>query len=555
MPPFATHAVVNQVAPLDDYSLYDTDLVLRQAVRREGAAACEPALHEHGAWLGRASTLAAGERANRCPPRWLGYDANGHRIDQVEFDPAWHALMSGIVARGLHSQAWLQPAPGAQAARAAAYLMQGQVEAGTLCPTTMTYAAVPLLQQEPAGVIDFAQHWLPALASHDYDAADAPLPGKRNALIGMGLTEKQGGSDLRAITTRAEPVAQGGRGAAYLLTGHKWFFSVPHADAHLVLAHTDAGPGCFFVPRWTPDGPRNAVRIRRLKDKLGNRSNASGEVEFEQAWGMLMGEPGRGLALLLQMAATTRLDCVLGSAALLRQAVVQAAHHAVHRHAFGQALARQPLMLHLLADLALESEAATVLALRLARAVDERGQPASRALVRVGTPAAKLWVCKRAIAAIAECMEVWGGNGYVEAGPLARLYREAPVNSIWEGSGNIMALDVLRALQRDGDCLAALQDELDPARGAYADFDRCWGDWQRQAARLTGDAAGQAQARAMAAGLARLWQAALLIRHAPAAVADAFVASRLATPAGIAGEMPPGADAAAIVARAWPAIC
>lgn len=555
MPPFATHAVVNQVAPLEDYSLYETDLVLRQAVQREGAAAYESTLREHGAWLGRASTLAAGERANRCLPRWLGYDPNGHRIDQVEFDPAWHALMSGIVARGLHSHAWLQPAPGAQAARAAAYLMQGQVEAGTLCPTTMTYAAVPLLQQEPAGVIDFAQHWLPALASHDYDAADAPLPGKRSALIGMGLTEKQGGSDLRAITTRAEPVAQGGRGAAYLLTGHKWFFSVPHADAHLVLANTDAGPGCFFVPRWTPDGPRNAVRIRRLKDKLGNRSNASGEVEFEQAWGMLMGEPGRGLALLLQMAATTRLDCVLGSAALLRQAVVQAAHHAVHRHAFGQALARQPLMLHLLADLALESEAATVLAVRLARAVDERDQPASRALVRVGTPAAKLWVCKRAIAAIAECMEVWGGNGYVETGPLARLYREAPVNSIWEGSGNVMALDVLRALQRDGDCLAALQDELDPARGAYADFDRCWADWQRQAARLAGDAARQAQARALAAGLARLWQAALLIRHAPAAVADAFVASRLAAPAGIAGELPPGADAAAIVARAWPAIC
>src|SRR5690606_17221892 len=262
MPPFATHAVVNQVAPLEDYSLYETDLVLRQAVQREGAAAYESTLREHGAWLGRASTLAAGERANRCLPRWLGYDPSGHRIDQVEFDPAWHALMSGIVARGLHSHAWLQPAPGAQATRAAAYLMQGQVEAGTLCPTTMTYAAVPLLQQEPAGVIDFAQHWLPALASHDYDAADAPLPGKRSALIGMGLTEKQGGSDLRAITTRAEPVAQGGRGAAYLLTGHKWFFSVPHADAHLVLANTDAGPGCFFVPRWTPDGPRNAARIR-----------------------------------------------------------------------------------------------------------------------------------------------------------------------------------------------------------------------------------------------------------------------------------------------------
>lgn len=555
MPPFQTHTVVNQVAPLEDYSLYDTDPALNQAVLREGAAGAVAELREHGAWLGRGHVLAAAEQANRCSPRWHGYDRNGHRVDQIEFHAAWHALLAGIVSRGLHSRAWLQPAPGAQVARAAAYLMQGQIEAGTLCPTTMTYAAVPLLQAEPAGVIDFARQWLPALASRDYDSADAPLATKRGVLIGMGLTEKQGGSDLRAIATRAEPVGQGGRGAAYLLTGHKWFLSVPHADAHLVLANTDAGPGCFFVPRWTPDGPRNAVRIRRLKDKLGNRSNASGEVEFEQAWGMLMGEPGRGLPLLLQMAATTRLDCVLGSAALLRQAVVQAAHHAQHRQAFGRALAAQPLMRQVLADLALESEAAMAWALRLARAVDERHQPAARALVRVGTPAAKLWVCKRAIAAIAECMEVWGGNGYVEEGPLPRLYREAPVNSIWEGSGSIMALDVLRALQRDPDCLQALHDELDPARGAWPAYDQAWQAWCELAARQAGSEADPAQARRLAAGLARLWQAALLIRHAPAAVADAFVASRLADAGGIAGELPPGADLDAILARAWPGIC
>ncbi|HYG45221.1 MAG TPA: isovaleryl-CoA dehydrogenase [Bordetella sp.] len=552
---FQTHTVVNQVAPLEDYSLYDTDIALSQAVQREGAAGSVAALREHGAWLGRAPILAAATEANRCPPRWQGYDPNGHRVDRVEFNPAWHVLMAGIVSRGLHSGAWLQPKPGAQVARAAAYLMQGQVEAGTLCPTTMTFAAVPLLQGEPAGAIDFTQAWLPALASHDYDATDAPLAGKRGALIGMGLTEKQGGSDLRAITTHAEPVGQGGRGAVYRLTGHKWFYSVPHADAHLVLANTDAGPGCFFVPRWTPDGPRNTVRVRRLKDKLGNRSNASGEVEFEQAWGMLMGEPGRGLPLLLQMAATTRLDCVLGSAALLRQAVVQAAHHARHRHAFGQALAAQPLMRQVLADLALESEAATAWALRLARAVDERGRADARALVRVGTPAAKLWICKRAIGAIAECIEVWGGNGYIEDGPLPRLYREAPVNSIWEGSGNIMALDVLRALQRDPDCLAALHAELDPARGAWAAYDQAWDDWRALAAGQSGQAADPAQARRLAARLARLWQAALLIRHAPAAVADAFVASRLAHPGGIVGELPAGADLAAILARTWPGIC
>lgn len=584
MSTFQTHIVGNQVAPLQDYSLYDTDIVLRQAVQREGAAAWDAALREHGAWLGRAHTLAAGEQANRYSPRWVGYDRNGHRVDQVEFNVAWHELLSGIVARGLHSHAWQAPATqsahaqasarsGRQVARAAAYLMQGQVEAGTLCPTTMTFAAVPLLQNEPAGVIDFAQQWLPALFSHEYDPADAPISAKRGALIGMGLTEKQGGSDLRAITTQA--VAQGpeGRGQVYRLTGHKWFLSVPHADAHLVLANTDAGPGCFFVPRWIPDGPRNEVRIRRLKDKLGNRSNASGEVEFEQAWGMLMGEPGRGLPLLLQMAATTRLDCVLGSAALLRQAVVQAAHHAQYRQVFGQPLAAQPLMRQVLADLALESEAAMVWAMRLARAVDQRGDEtvgaSARALVRVGTPAAKLWVCKRAINAIAECMEIWGGNGYIEDGPLARLYRESPVNSIWEGSGNIMALDVLRALQRDVEGLAMLRAELDLARGAWPAYDHALDVWLMQvsdqlpqaatgSARAAVDAVqaiDPAQARHVAAGLARLWQAALLIQTAPAAVADAFVASRLVQPGGIVGELPAGLDVDAILARAWPGIC
>jgi len=587
MSTFQTHVVRNQVAPLEDYSLYDTDVVLQQAVQREGAGEWDATLREHGAWLGRAHTLAAGEQANRCSPRWVGYDRNGHRVDRVEFSAAWHELLSGIVGRGLHSHAWLEAAAtpahahpgqasrrsGHHVARAAAYVMQGQVEAGTLCPTTMTFAGVPLLQNEPAGVIDFSQHWLPALFSHEYDPADAPITGKRGALMGMGLTEKQGGSDLRAITTQAVAQGQGGRGQVYRLTGHKWFVSVPRADAHLVLASTDEGPGCFFVPRWIPDGPRNDVRIRRLKDKLGNRSNASGEVEFEQAWGMMMGEPGRGLPLLLQMAATTRLDCVLGSAALLRQAVAQAAHHAQHRQVFGQPLAAQPLMRQVLADLALESEAATVWALRLARAVDQRDDErlgaGARALVRVGTPAAKLWVCKRAITAIAECLEVWGGNGYIEEGPLARLYRESPVNSIWEGSGNIMALDVLRALQRDVDTLAVLRAELDLARGAWSAYDRALDVWLMQvsdqlpqaatgSARAAADvvqAIAPAQARHVAAGLARLWQAALLIQSAPTAVADAFVASRLVQQGGIVGELPAGLDVDAILARAWPGIC
>ena len=549
MASFSTHTVFNQVPPLEDYSLYETDPALRAAVAREGAAAWEGDLAAHGAWLGRAQTLAAGDEANRHPPRLISYDRGGHRVDQIEFHPSWRLLMGGVVARGLHSRAWAQPAPGAQAARAAAYLMQGQVEAGTLCPTTMTFAAVPLLQREPAGVVDFGGDWLPALYSREFDGADAPLTAKRGALIGMGLTEKQGGSDLRAISTRATPLGAPGRGCAYQLVGHKWFYSVPQADAHLVLAQADEGPSCFFVPRWIPGGPRNAVRVRRLKDKLGNRSNASAEVEFEDAWGVMVGEPGRGLSVLLEMAATTRLDCVLGSAALLRQALVQAAHHARHRQAFGKPLAEQPLMRNVLADLALESEASMALALRLARAVDERADPGARALARVGTPAAKLWVCKRAVAAVAECLEAWGGNGYVEDGPMPRLYRETPVNSVWEGSGNVMALDVLRALQREPEGMPALARELDAAAGQYRDYDAALAQWR---ASLADPAQAEVQARRIAAGLARLWQAALLSQHAPAAVADAFVGSRLAAGGGIFGELPAGADVRAILARAWP---
>lgn len=551
MSSFATHTVLNQVPPLEDYSLFDTDPALREAVRREGAEAWAGDLNAHGAWLGRAQTLAAGAEANRCPPRLLSYDRGGHRIDHIEFHPSWNLLMGGIMARGLHSRAWSQPSPGAQVARAAAYVMQGQVEAGTLCPTTMTFAAVPLLQREPAGVVDFVGQWLPALYSREYDGTDAPLAAKRSALIGMGLTEKQGGSDLRAATTRAMPLGAPGRGGAYQLVGHKWFFSVPQADAHLVLAQTDEGLSCFFVPRWVPDGPRNAIRVRRLKDKLGNRSNASAEVEFEEAWGVMVGEPGRGLAVLLEMAGTTRLDCVLGSAALLRQALAQSAHHARHRHAFGKALIDQPLMRNVLADLALESEAAMALGLRLARAVDERADAGARALVRVGTPAAKLWVCKRAVSAVAECMEVWGGNGYVEEGPMPRIYRETPVNSIWEGSGNVMALDVLRALLREPEALPALEAEFARAAGQYREFDEAVARWRTL---LADSAQAEFQARRIAGGLARLWQAALLIEHAPDAVAQAFIGSRLQAGGGMFGELAAGADTQAILSRAWPAI-
>lgn len=543
---FATHEVLNQPPPLAGYNLFTSDPALREGAAREGAGWAMAELEACGARCGTPEAFEMGRLANTHLPVLHTYDRFGHRRDEVEFHPAWHQMLGLLFDEGVHSDAWANPRPGAHVLRAAKYLMTAQIECGAMCPVTMTFGSVPPLRRVPA----LAESWLPKIFSRQYDGRFLPHERKSGCMVGMGLTEKQGGSDLRAVTTRAAPLGAPGRGSPYRLVGHKWFFSVPQADAHLVLAQTDEGLGCFFVPRWIPDGPRNAVRVRRLKDKLGNCSSASAEVEFEDAWGVLLGEPGRGLVALLEMAATTRLDCVLGSSALLRQALVQGVHHARHRHAFGKPLLGQPLMRNVLADLALESEAATALALRLARAVDERADAGARALVRVGTPAAKLWVCKRAVAAVAECMEVWGGNGYVEDGPMPRLYRETPVNSIWEGSANVMALDVLRALQREEEALPALERELAAARGQNRDFDEALARWR---ALLADPAQAPFQARRIAAGLARLWQAALLIQHAPDAVAQAFAASRLRPDGGIFGELDAGTDTRAILARAWPA--
>lgn len=453
--------VFNQVPPLADWNLYASDPALQEAVARQGAGWAAATLHTQGELLGRAETLQLGELANRHPPRLTSRDAEDRRIDRVDFHPAWNRLVGLLYAHGVHSSAWMEPRPGAHVARAASFYLHGQVEAGSLCPVTMTFAAIPLLRREPALYATLAER----LAAREYDPRDLPLAGKRSAMLGMGLTERQGGSDLRSNTTRALPVAGGGRGGKYLLDGHKWFYSAPSCDAHLVLARTEEGLSCFFVPRRLPDGTLNGVHIERLKDKLGNRSNASGEVVFRDALGILVGDPGRGIPTRIEMAAHTRLDCVLGSAALLRRALVEAVHHARHRHAFGRALIDQPLMRNVLADLALESEAALVLALHLAAAVDaETGHGGDPALARIRrrilTPAAKFWVCKRTIACVAECMEVWGGNGYVDDGPMPRLLREAPVNSIWEGSGNVMCLDVLRALAREPDAAALLFDDL-----------------------------------------------------------------------------------------------
>jgi putative acyl-CoA dehydrogenase len=542
--PFATHSVRNQPPPLEDYDLFTADIALQEAVAREGAGWAAEELSEFGRAMGRAEVIEWGALANRNPPILHGYDRYGAALDTVEFHPAWHEMMRLGVAAGIHASPWAEPKPGAHVARAAKVMLLVQAEAGVQCPITMTYGVVPALRHAP----EIAAEWLPRLYSRQYDKRYLPAAEKTGALMGMGLTEKQGGSDLRVNETRAEPTGNGGPGEPYRLVGHKWFMSAPMCDAFLVLAQTARGPSCFFLPRFTPDGKPNALRLRRLKDKLGNRSNASSEVEFENAEGWLVGEEGRGIPILIEMATYTRLDCVLGSAGLMRQAVAQAIHHATHRAAFGQPLLDQPAMTMVLADLAIEAEAAMQLALRLARAFDREDDPAESLFRRLMTPAAKFFVCKRAIALAGEAMEVLGGNGYVEESIMPRLYREMPVNSIWEGSGNIMALDVLRALQRTPEAIDVVRAELAPARGTDPRFDGFTGELDRLLAARPDDA----EARRLTEMLALALEGALLLRFAPATVADAFCASRLAGWSGAFGTLPRGVDARAIVARAAP---
>jgi putative acyl-CoA dehydrogenase len=553
---FDTHEVFNQAPPFCDVNLFGCDAALREALEREGAGWAEPSLRELGAVLGRAETLELGRQANANPPKLVNFDRTGRRIDEVEFHPAWHQLMALMIGAGVHAAPWDSGQPGAQVARAAQLLLFGQVENGAQCPVTMTYASVPALRQ--AGAI--AAAWLPKILSRDYDPRSLPIGQKRGALIGMGMTEKQGGTDVRANTTRAEPLDPaearrrfGEEGAgAYRIVGHKWFFSAPQSDAHLILAQTDdagsAGLSCFFVPRFLPDGSRNDIRVQRLKDKLGNRSNASSEVEFCGALGWLVGQPGRGIPTILEMGSHTRLDCVLGSAGIMRAALTHALHHARARSAFGRKLAEQPLMQNVLADLALESEAASAFGLRLARCFDESADPAQALLARILTPAGKYWLCKRGPGFCFEAMEVVGGNGYVEDGPLARLYREAPVNSIWEGSGNVMCLDLLRAFGKTPAAREALAGELALAGDGNAAFSSYR---ERLLADLAGPQADEYGARRLAERVVIAVQAALLLRHAPPCVADAFVNSRVAQDAGGAyGRLPAGVDCAAILARA-----
>lgn len=550
-----THDVLNQVDELTDFNLLEADPALAEALQRNGAARHIPSLSRYAQQLGERATWELAEHANRHTPELHRFDARGRIIDAVEFHPSWHTLLGLYRQQGLISLPFEDSSAGRWSAWAAGFYLHGQVEQGTLCPATMTTAAIPLLQKEPA----LWQQLQGKLFSHEYDPRDLPVADKASMWLGMGMTEKQGGSDVRANTTVAMPVHAGGRGGEYLLRGHKWFFSAPMCDAHLVVARMGEGGGqaCFYVPRWRPDGSRNAVRVQRLKDKVGNRSNSSSEVEFEDAWGILMGEEGRGIPTIIEMATYTRLNCVLGSAAILRSATVQALAYARRRSVFGKLLAEQPLMRTVLADLALESEAALQIAMRLAQAYErggDEGDPLERAWKRIMTPAAKFWVCKRGVELTGEAMEVLGGNGYVDTGVMARLFREAPVNSIWEGSGNVMCLDVLRAISREPDgAQLLLQDLIDTAAGEPALLLQA----QSLARRLSGPPDQlEVQARRLVQDLVLLAQACLLRRHAPPAMADGFIATRLGAQQGamVAGAFDPaGLDIAAILQRALPA--
>ena len=509
----ATHAVFNQPPPLEDYNVFAADRPLAEALSREGAEWAEERARSFGEIVGRRETIAWGFQANENRPVLRTHDRAGNRIDEVEFHPAWHSLLNLAVGHGLHALPWIEPRPGAHVARAALFSSLAQVEAGVGCPLSMTYSAVPALRQEP----EIAAEWEPRI--------------KSGALFGMAMTEKQGGSDVRANTTRAVPLSE----SEYEITGHKWFCSAPMCDAFLVLAQAPGGLTCFLLPRLLPDG-RNRFHLQRLKDKLGNRSNASSEIELRGAWARRIGEEGRGVPTILEMVMHTRLDCVIGSAASMRQGTAQAIHHAGHRSTFGRRLIDHDLMRNVLADLAIESEAATVAMMRLARAYDEQDSP----FRRLATAVLKYWTCKRAPVHAAEALECLGGNGYVEEWPLARLYREAPLNSIWEGSGNIQCLDVLRAIAKTPESLEAVLEEISQAGDKRLD---AW------VGNLREDLS-ESRARRFVERLALALQASLLVRHAPAAVADAFCATRLAGEGGRAfGTLPAGTDFQGILER------
>ena len=539
-PPFETHVVDNQPPPFGERDLWLDDQVLQQSVAREGAQAFTAVLQQYGVLAG-GELYRIGFDANRQRPLLRTHDAQGNRIDSVDFHPAYHRLMAAAKTRGVAGLSWRSPQPGAHVARAALSYLHHQAEAGTSCPLTMTHAAVPVLRQEPA-----LAEWASKAAAPFYDARDLPIGDKPGITVGMGMTEKQGGSDVRSNTTLATPLAGEGE---YSLVGHKWFFSAPMSDGWLVLAQAPGGLSCFLMPRRLACGRRNNFHLMRLKDKLGDWANASSEVEFCGAWARRVGDEGRGVATIIEMVMLTRLDCMLGSAAQMRMALAQALHHARHRRSFGKRLVEHPLMANVLSDLAIESEAATTLAMRVAGAVDAAGHDAQQAaFARIATAIGKFWICKRAPGFVNEAQECLGGAGYVEESMLPRLYRQAPLNSIWEGSGNVQCLDVLRALQREPETRGALQAELQQVAGRDTGYDHALDAALMQ---LQGAELEQADGRSLVSGIAVLLQAAALLR-AGSPLAAWFVQTRLPRAGGVYGVLPAQVGFGEILERALP---
>jgi putative acyl-CoA dehydrogenase len=517
-----THEVTNMPPPIGNQDLFKQDIALQEGVRLYGADWALETLSKFGPAAGAERTMEWANQANRHPPEMRAFDRNGMRINQVDFHPNYHDLMSLAISNDVPTFAWNNPKDGNHVAHGALNYMLNQIEGGVLCPMAMTYAVVPALKQTPS----IAEEWLPRLLATEYDCRDIPVSEKTSVTMGMFMTEKQGGSDVRANTTRAHPVGNDeGEGSAYILSGHKFFCSAPMSDAFLTLAYTDKGLSCFLMPRWRPDGTRNGLFIQRLKDKLGNKSNASSEMELVDAWALMLGEEGRGVRTIIEMVSGTRYYCAVGSAGLMRQALVQALHHANHRTAFQKKLIQQPLMRNVLADLAIESEAATALFLRLGAAISRsEADSAEAALARIGTAVGKYWICKRAPGMIYEAMECHGGPGYIEESILPRLYREAPVNSIWEGSGNVICLDVLRAMHKDPDAITVFMAEVEQAVGGNSRLDNIISQLKVEFGNLTDM---ETRARRVTEMMALAWQGSLLVRHAPIAVATAFCESRL----------------------------
>jgi putative acyl-CoA dehydrogenase len=536
----ATHEVVNQPPSLIDYNPYVADPTLQAALRREGAAWAHSDLDSFGAVVGSAEVIEWGFLANTNVPRLVSHDPHGHQIDRVDYHPAWHSLMNLSVSQGLHSSPWEGGPSGAYAARAAGFYLMSQIEQGHCCPISMTTSVIPSLRLQP----DLSAQWEPDVLSRTYDQSFAPRSQKAGVLLGMALTEKQGGSDVRANTSTALPI----NGGEFWLTGHKWFCSAPMSDAFLVLAQAPGGLSCFLLPRWTPAGEKNSISLLRLKDKLGNRSNASSEIEFENAWARMVGEEGRGVRTIIEMINHTRLDCVIGSAAIMRQAVTQAVHHSRHRQAFGHALVDQPLMQNVLADMVVESETATLLMMRLAGAFDRREDEFEASFMRMATSVGKFWVCKRTPVLTGEALECLGGNGYVEESNLPRLYRESPVNSVWEGSGNVIALDVVRALNRAPDSVEAFLSEVDLGAGADPRLDGAIVQLKEALTRVDNV---ETQARRLVEQLALVLQGSLLVRYGSSPTVEAFLASRFDSGWGRAfGTLPGGLQLESIISRA-----